>query len=178
MSISTVIKSIQDIMRKDVGVDGDAQRIGQLVWMLFLKIYDDREQEWELFDDDYESPLPNGLRWRNWAADPEGITGDELKGFIDGILFPGLFARVQILAAQRENAVLVPESSVFARGGGQYVFRVIDGKAALTQVELGQRRPGEVEITQGLAAGDVVITAGHEKVRDKGAVDVLGGGAS
>ena len=90
MSISTVIKSIQDIMRKDVGVDGDAQRIGQLVWMLFLKIYDDREQEWELFNDDYESPLPEGLRWRNWAADPEGITGDELKGFIDGILFPGL----------------------------------------------------------------------------------------
>jgi type I restriction enzyme M protein len=90
MSISTVIKSIQDIMRKDVGVDGDAQRIGQLVWMLFLKIYDDREQEWELFDDDYQSPLPNGLRWRNWAADPEGITGEELKGFIDGILFPGL----------------------------------------------------------------------------------------
>lgn len=90
MSISTVIKSIQDIMRKDVGVDGDAQRIGQLVWMLFLKIYDDREQEWELFDDDYVSPLPNGLRWRNWAADPEGITGDELKNFIDGILFPAL----------------------------------------------------------------------------------------
>lgn len=91
----------------------------------------------------------------------------------DGTLFPGLFARVQILAAQRENAVLVPESSVFARGGGQYVYRVIDGRAVLTQVELGQRRPGEVEITQGLAAGDVVITAGHEKARDKGKVDVL-----
>ncbi len=91
----------------------------------------------------------------------------------DGILFPGLFARVQILAARRENAVLVPESSVFARGGGQYVFRVVDGKAALTQVKLGQRRPGEVEIVEGLSAGDVVITAGHEKVRDKGAVDVL-----
>tara|TARA_Y100001949_G_scaffold165379_1_gene161057 strand:- start:203 stop:1594 length:1392 start_codon:yes stop_codon:yes gene_type:complete len=58
--------------------------------MLFLKIYDDREQEWELFDDDYVSPLPSGLRWRNWAADPEGITGDELKNFIDGILFPAL----------------------------------------------------------------------------------------
>ncbi len=57
MSISTVIKSIQDIMRKDVGVDGDAQRIGQLVWMLFLKIYDDREQEWELLNDDYQSQI-------------------------------------------------------------------------------------------------------------------------
>ncbi|WP_263081268.1 type I restriction-modification system subunit M [Endozoicomonas sp. Mp262] len=90
MSISTTIKSIQDIMRKDVGVDGDAQRIGQLVWMLFLKIYDDREQEWELFNDAYKSPIPKHLRWREWAADPEGITGNELKEFIDDELFPGL----------------------------------------------------------------------------------------
>ncbi|MAA87587.1 MAG: DNA methyltransferase [Haliea sp.] len=90
MSISTTIKSIQDIMRKDVGVDGDAQRIGQLVWMLFLKIFDDRELEWELLDDDYRSPIPERLRWRSWAADPEGMTGDELKTFIDNDLFPGL----------------------------------------------------------------------------------------
>jgi type I restriction enzyme M protein len=90
MSISGTIKSIQDIMRKDVGVDGDAQRIGQLVWMLFLKILDDREQEWELLDDGYRSPLPEEYRWRNWAADPEGITGDELKEFIDNDLFPTL----------------------------------------------------------------------------------------
>lgn len=90
MSISTTIKSIQDIMRKDVGVDGDAQRIGQLVWMLFLKIYDDREREWELIYDDYVSPIPENLRWRSWAADPEGITGDALKHFIDNTLFPGL----------------------------------------------------------------------------------------
>jgi type I restriction enzyme M protein len=90
MSISTTIKAIQDIMRKDVGVDGDAQRIGQLVWMLFLKIFDDREQEWELFDDNYTSPIPDAYRWRNWAADAEGMTGDELKDFIDNKLFPAL----------------------------------------------------------------------------------------
>ncbi len=90
MSIGSTIKSIQDIMRKDTGVDGDAQRIGQLVWMLFLKILDDREQEWELLNEDYKSPLPQRLRWRNWAADPEGITGEELKEFIDGDLFPSL----------------------------------------------------------------------------------------
>lgn len=77
-------------MRKDVGVDGDAQRIGQLVWMLFLKIFDDREMEWELLDDNYTSPLPEQYRWRNWAANPEGVTGDELKSFIDNELFPGL----------------------------------------------------------------------------------------
>jgi type I restriction enzyme M protein len=90
MSISTTIKSIQDIMRKDVGVDGDAQRIGQLVWMLFLKIYDDRETEWELLDDTYRSPVPKQLRWRNWAANTEGITGDELLDFVNNKLFPTL----------------------------------------------------------------------------------------
>ncbi len=86
MSISTTIKSIQDIMRKDVGVDGDAQRIGQLVWMFFLKIFDDKEAEYKLLDDDYSSPIPARLRWRNWAADAEGITGDELLATTNMIL--------------------------------------------------------------------------------------------
>jgi type I restriction enzyme M protein len=90
MVSSSTIKTIRDIMRKDTGVDGDAQRIGQMVWMLFLKIFDDREQEWELLNDHYRSPLPEDLRWRNWAADPEGMTGDDLKGFVDNTLFPGL----------------------------------------------------------------------------------------
>ncbi|WP_422473302.1 N-6 DNA methylase [Endozoicomonas sp. ALB032] len=90
MSITSTIKSIQDLMRQDVGVDGDAQRIGQLVWLLFLKIFDDREHEWELFKEHYESPIPEELRWRNWAADPAGITGDKLKKFIDNELFPEL----------------------------------------------------------------------------------------
>ena len=90
MALSTTIKSIQDIMRKDVGVDGDAQRIGQLVWMLFLKIFNDREVEQELLDDDYTSPIPDELRWRSWAADEEGITGDALKSFVDTQLFPTL----------------------------------------------------------------------------------------
>ncbi len=90
MSLSASIKSIQDTMRKDVGVDGDAQRIGQLVWMLFLKIFDDREQEWELLNDDYRSPLPETYRWRHWAADPEGMTGEELMSFVDNELFPAL----------------------------------------------------------------------------------------
>jgi len=89
-NISGTIKSIQDIMRKDVGVDGDAQRISQLVWMFFLKIYDDREEEIELLEDDYESPLPEHLRWRNWASDSEGMTGDALNDFVNLQLFPTL----------------------------------------------------------------------------------------
>ena len=68
MSITTTIKTIQDIMRKDAGVDGDAQRISQLVWMIFLKIFDDREQEYELLEEDYRSPIPERLRWRSWAT--------------------------------------------------------------------------------------------------------------
>ncbi len=89
-NVSGVIKSIQDIMRKDVGVDGDAQRISQLVWMFFLKILDDREAELELLDDDFQSPLPEHLRWRNWAADKEGDTGEKLLDFVNLQLFPRL----------------------------------------------------------------------------------------
>jgi type I restriction enzyme M protein len=89
-NVSGIIKSIQDIMRKDVGVDGDAQRISQLVWMFFLKIFDDREAELELLEDDYTSPLPDDLRWRAWAADAEGITGETLARFVNDSLFPTL----------------------------------------------------------------------------------------
>ncbi len=90
MSVRTLVKSIQDIMRQDTGVDGDAQRISQLCWMFFLKIIDDQDQELELLKDVYRSPIPSRLQWRNWAADPEGITGEELLTFINGDLFPTL----------------------------------------------------------------------------------------
>jgi type I restriction enzyme M protein len=88
MSVRTLVKSIQDIMRQDTGVDGDAQRISQLCWMFFLKIIDDQDQELEITQDDYRSPIPEKLQWRNWAADPEGITGEALVNFVNGELFP------------------------------------------------------------------------------------------
>jgi type I restriction enzyme M protein len=90
MSLSTTVKSIQDIMRKDAGVDGDAQRISQLVWMLFLKVFDDAEAERELMEDRYKSPIPERLRWRSWAADAEGTTGDALLDFVNNDLFKTL----------------------------------------------------------------------------------------
>jgi type I restriction enzyme M protein len=90
MALGTTIKTIQDIMRKDTGVDGDAQRIGQLVWMLFLKILDDREIEKETARKRYRSPIPDALRWQSWAANDEGLTGDDLLGFINNTLFPTL----------------------------------------------------------------------------------------
>jgi type I restriction enzyme M protein len=90
MAIGTLIKTIQDIMRKDVGVDGDAQRISQIVWLLFLKIFDDKEQEWDLTVPGYQSPLPKELRWAHWAKDAEGMTGEGLIEFVNNDLFPSL----------------------------------------------------------------------------------------
>ncbi|WP_224096526.1 class I SAM-dependent DNA methyltransferase [Pseudoxanthomonas sp. X-1] len=98
MNISSTIKSIQDSMRKDDGVDGDAQRLGQLTWMLFLKVFDQREEEWEDDNANYRSPIPGPMRWRNWAAyvaDEDGkkkpqIAASEIIGFVNNELFPKL----------------------------------------------------------------------------------------
>jgi len=90
MSVRNTVKAIQDIMRQDSGVDGDAQRISQLCWMFFLKIIDDQDQQLELMQDGYRSPIPKQFRWRSWAADPEGITGEELLTFVNTELFPKL----------------------------------------------------------------------------------------
>ena len=89
-NLSSIIKSIQDIMRQDSGVDGDAQRLSQLTWLLFLKVFDALEEELEFTKDDYHSPIPEPLRWRNWAADAEGMTGDALLDFVDNQLIPTL----------------------------------------------------------------------------------------
>ena len=90
MSLSSLVKSVQDIMRQDAGVDGDAQRISQLTWLFFLKIFDAKEEEYEITAPKYRSPIPAGLRWRDWAADPAGITGDALLSFVNNTLFPAL----------------------------------------------------------------------------------------
>lgn len=90
---SGFIKRIRDIMRMDAGINGDAQRIEQMVWMLFLKVYDAKEDDWELNEDNYESIIPEDLRWRNWAkADSNGhaMTGDKLLNFVNNTLFPVL----------------------------------------------------------------------------------------
>jgi type I restriction enzyme M protein len=102
MNLSGTIKSIQDIMRKDDGVDGDAQRIGQLTWMLFLKVLDQREEEWEDDNPKYKSPLPKRFRWRNWAAYTTDAAGkrkpqmapNELISFVNNQLFPALSEQI------------------------------------------------------------------------------------
>lgn len=90
---SGFIKRVRDIMRMDAGINGDAQRIEQMVWMLFLKVYDAKEDDWELNEDNYVSIIPEECRWRNWAeADSNGqtMTGDALLEFVNNTLFPKL----------------------------------------------------------------------------------------
>jgi type I restriction enzyme M protein len=93
-NISGVIKSIRDIMWQDSGLNGDAQRIEQLGWMLFLKIFSDKDRELELLNDNYKSPIPKKFHWikekGNWAGDDEGMTGDELLAFVDQKMFPSM----------------------------------------------------------------------------------------
>ncbi len=89
-NIGSIIKSIRDIFRKDPGLSGDAQRIEQLGWMIFLKLFDDKDIEKELMNSNYKSPIPIDLQWRSWAADDEGITGDALIQFVNNELFQKL----------------------------------------------------------------------------------------
>lgn len=92
MSFDSFIKKMRDITRLDQGINGDAQRIEQITWMLFLKIYNDREFDWEAQDKRYTSIIPENCRWRNWADTQNGkaIKGDELIRFVDGTLLPTL----------------------------------------------------------------------------------------
>ena len=93
MALGTLVKSLQNIMRNDAGVKGDAQRIEQMTWLFFLKIYDAKEEEWEFHDDSYESVIPERLQWRNWAhdnMDGNALTGDELLDFVNNDLFKTL----------------------------------------------------------------------------------------
>jgi len=107
-------------------------------------------------------PLGRSLALRAEVTNPEG----RLKA--------GLFARVRLVVATRTKAVIIPEQAVFAQAGKWYVYRVIEGKAQLTPIETGVRRPGWVEIATGLAEGDVVVTAGHIKLHNGAAVEVQG----
>jgi type I restriction enzyme M protein len=133
MNLSSTIKSIQDIMRKDDGVDGDAQRLGQLTWILFLKVFDQREQEWEDDDVNYKSPIPTPLRWRNWAAyrvDEAGkkqhqIAPGEVIRFVNNELFPRLKEIDPSLSRQHKVIKQVFEDSNNYMKSGPQMLAVI-----------------------------------------------------
>ena len=92
-NLSGFVKRLRDIMRNDAGINGDAQRIEQIAWMLFLKVYDAKEQDWEFDDEGYTSIIPEVCRWQNWAVDDKSgtaLTGDQLLEFVNNTLFPVL----------------------------------------------------------------------------------------
>ena len=142
MSARTAVKAIQDIMRKDVGVDGDAQRLSQLCWLFFLKIIDDQDQALELTEDDYRSPLPEHLQWRSWAKNPQGITGEALLEFINQELFPYL-KEMPLRGSHPERGQVVRE--VFADAfnymkSGQLLRQVINKVQEINFNNLADRK--------------------------------------
>lgn len=134
MATNSFVKRIQDITRKDAGVNGDAQRIEQMSWLLFLKVYDSRELVWEIEEDDYESILPENLKWRNWAHSERGdqaLTGDDLLDFVNNKLFkelkeieisPDMPIRKQIVRAAFEDANNYMKDGILLR----QVINVVD----------------------------------------------------
>lgn len=112
MATGNFVKRIQDVMRNDAGVNGDAQRIEQIVWILFLKIYDAKEEEWELVLDDYSSIIPDEYKWRNWAVDNKdgnALTSDALLDFVNNKLFPAL-KNLEITETTPMNQVIVKQA--------------------------------------------------------------------
>ena len=128
-NIGGIVKSIQKIMWQDNGLNGDAQRIEQLGWMLFLKIFSDKDQELELLDDSYTSPIPEQFHWQNWAGNDEGMTGDALLNFVDRELFPAL--RNLDLSTGNQRAVIVRE--VF-EGNNNYMKSGINIRKVLNKL--------------------------------------------
>lgn len=128
-------------MRQDVGVDGDAQRISQLCWMFFLKIIDDQDQELELMQDGYRSPIPAKFQWRAWAADPEGITGDALLVFVNDELFPTL-KELPVAAQDGRSRVVrsVFEDAYNYMKSGQLMRQVVNKITAIDFNNLKERQ--------------------------------------
>lgn len=142
MSARNTVKSIQDIMRQDAGVDGDAQRLSQLCWMFFLKIIDDQDQQLEVMHDAYRSPIPAALQWRTWAADPEGMTGDALMAFVNGTLFPALKAlptRGKSAARARVVKGVFEDAHNYMKGG-QLMRQVLNKINGVDFNDLADRR--------------------------------------
>ena len=153
-NLSSVIKSIQDVMRQDSGVDGDAQRLSQLCWLFFLKIIDDQDKELEVTHTGYRSPIPDKLQWRNWAADPEGVTGEALTAFINGELFPALKG-LQLTGKPGDRRRVVRdvfEDAYNYMKSGQLMRQVVNKIAHLhkdrTQIDIAQELIAKYEYTK------------------------------
>ncbi len=141
-NITSIVKSARNIMRQDIGTGSDELRILQLGWMLFLKIFSDKDKELELTEEGYKSPVPEALHWDNWAGDDEGMTGDELLAFVDQTLFPTL--KGIDLSTGNKRALLVRE--VFANNfnymkSGIHLRQVIN---KLNQIDFNNSKDKQV----------------------------------
>lgn len=124
MAVTNFVKRIQDIMRNDAGVDGDAQRISQMTWMFFLKVYDAKEEEWEFYDKNYKSFIPENLKWRNWAVDDKSnkiMTGEKLLSFVNNLLFPFLKGNEIVINDQKYRYEISQDTPIKQRIA-RYVF--------------------------------------------------------
>ncbi len=125
MAVGNLIKRIQDIMRNDAGVDGDAQRISQMTWMFFLKVYDAKEDEWEFYDEHYKSLIPDELRWKNWAVDDHSnnvITGEALLNLVNNKLFAFLKGNEVELESGEKAVFIIDETTPLKQRIAKYVF--------------------------------------------------------
>lgn len=132
--LGSFVKRLRDVMRKDAGINGDAQRIEQIAWILFLKVYDAKEDEWEM-DRDYESIIPNECRWKNWAVDDlkgTALTGDKLLDFVNNKLFPTL-KNINVDAKTSINKAIVKtvfeDANQYMKDGVflRQIINIIDG---------------------------------------------------
>ena len=175
MSVGNIIKSIQDIMRQDTGVDGDAQRISQLVWMIFLKIFDDKEQEYELLDEKYVSPIPERLRWLGEAL-------PVMRGMLRGEAPTAAGVRYHAQEVRNDPPPIQARLPLLIGGGGEQVTLKLVARYAdannvgggietvkrkeeilLRHCEAVGRDPAEIERTTGV--GTVVIRDSEAEAR-------------
>ena len=134
-NLTGFVKRLRDIMRNDAGINGDAQRIEQIVWMLFLKVYDTKEQDWEFEDENYQSIIPQECRWQNWAHDDKSgtaLTGDRLLNFVNNTLFPTLKNLPVDASTPIQKAIVqttFADANQYMKDGVQLrqVLNVIDG---------------------------------------------------
>lgn len=174
MSLASLIKRLQDIMRKDSGVDGDAQRLAQIVWLIFLKVYDYKEEEAEL-DDDYVPVIPKGYRWRDWAVGTsvkDQMTGPDLLDFVNNKLIPALGGNpitIDVPIDENGNKITDKAKMKFAKGHKQVQkipFDKTDDRSLLVKDVMGDATN---YMKNGYLLRDVVNLFNEVDLEDSGA---------
>ena len=160
-NLSGFVKRLRDIMRNDAGINGDAQRIEQIAWMLFLKVYDAKEKNWEWNDDGYVSIIPENCRWANWAADDRSgsaMTGDRLLDFVNNTIFPTL-KKLPVTASTPIRKAIVQTTFADANGFlfGTDNAKVSIKKKLLSDLKVHSRNLANTSFRRGKHAHDLRV---------------------